>query len=91
MTQPSISYKRHRFPPEIIAHVVWLCVRFNLSLCEVEEMMLERCIDVSYEAVPRWTRKFGTLIARNLRCRQARPGDVWHLDEVVVKIADQSF
>ena len=53
--------------------------------------MLERGIDVSYETVRRWTRKFGSLIARNLRCRQARPGDVWHLDEVVVKIADRSF
>lgn len=91
MSQPSISYKRHRFPPEIIAHAVWLYVRFNLSLREVEEMMLERGIDVSYETVRRWTRKFGSLIARNLRRRQARPGDVWHLDEVVVKIADRPF
>ncbi|PVA08401.1 IS6 family transposase [Pelagivirga sediminicola] len=91
MTQPSISYKRHRFPPEIIAHAVWLYVRFNLSLREVEEMLLERGIDVSYETVRRWTRKFGSLIARNLRHRQARPGDVWHLDEVVVKIAGRPF
>jgi len=91
MTQPSISYRRHRFPPEIIAHAVWLYVRFNLSLREVEEMMLERGIDVSYESVRRWTRKFGSLIARNLRCRQDRPGDVWHLDEVMVKIAGRSF
>ncbi|AHD03640.1 transposase (plasmid) [Leisingera methylohalidivorans DSM 14336] len=91
MTQASISCKCHRFPPEIIAHAVWLCVRLNLSLREVEEMMLERGIDVSYETVRRWTRKFGSLIARNLRRRQARPGDVCHLDEVVVKIADRSF
>jgi len=91
MTQPSISYKRHRFPPEIIAHAVWLYVRFNLSLREVEEMMLERGIDVSYETIRRWTRKFGSLIARNLRRRQDRPGDVWHLDEVMVKIAGRSF
>lgn len=54
-------------------------------------MLLERGIDVSYETVRRWTRKFGSLIARNLRRRQARPGDVWHLDEVVLKIADRSF
>ena len=76
MTQPSVSYKRKRFLPEIIAHAVWLYVRFNLSLREVEEMMLERGIDVSYEKVRRWTRMFGPLIARNLRCRQARPGDI---------------
>ena len=86
-----ISYKRHRFPPQIIAHVVWLYVRFNLSLREVKEMMLERGVDVSYETIRRWTVKFGPLIARNLRRWQARPGDVWHLDEVVVKIAGRSF
>ncbi|MFZ7091448.1 IS6 family transposase [Primorskyibacter sp. 2E233] len=54
-----ISYKRHRFPPQIIAHVVWLYVRFNLSLREVEEMMLARGVDVSYETIRRWTGKFG--------------------------------
>ncbi len=91
MTQPSISYHRHRFPPDIIAHAVWLYVRFNPSLREVEEVLLERGIDVSCETVRRWTRKFGPQIARNLRRRQARPGDVWHLDEVVMKIAGKSF
>ena len=50
-----ISYKRQRFPPQIIAHVVWLYVRFNLSLREVEELMLERGADVSYETIRRWT------------------------------------
>ena len=90
-TRSIISYKRHRFPPEIIANAVWLYVRFNQSLREVEEMLLERGIDVSYETVRRWTSKFGPQIARNLRRRQARPGDVWHLDEVVVKIAGRSF
>lgn len=91
MQTPSISYKRHRFPPEIIAHAVWLYVRFNLSLREVEEMLLERGIDVSYETIRRWTAKFGLQIARNLRRRQARAGDVWHLDEVVVKISGRKF
>mgnify|MGYP005993037493 FL=1 len=86
-----ISYKRHRFPPQIIAHVVWLYVRFNLSLREVEEMMLARGVDVSYETIRRWSFKFGPLIAHALRGRQPRPGDVWHLDEVVVKIAGRSY
>lgn len=53
-----VSYKRHRFPPEIIAHAVWLYVRFNLSLREVEEMLLKRGIDVSYETIRRWVAKF---------------------------------
>ncbi len=91
MHTPSINYKRHRFPAQIIAHAVWLYVRFNLSLREVEEMLLERGIDVSYETIRRWTVKFGQQIARNLRRRQSRPGDIWHLDEVVVKIAGRSY
>lgn len=91
MTQPQISYKRHRFPHEIIAHAVWLCVRFNLSLREVEEMLLERGIDVSYGTIRRWTAKFAPRIARSLRRRQARPGDIWYLDEVQVKIAGRKF
>jgi len=54
MQKQFISNKRHRFPPQIIAHAVWLYVRFNLSLREVEEMLLERGIDVSYETIRRW-------------------------------------
>ena len=89
-TQKS-SYKHHRFPPQIIAHVVWLYVLFNLSLREVEELMLERGVDVSYETIRRCVVKFGPLIAPVLRRRQPRPGDVWHLDEVVVMIAGRSY
>jgi putative transposase len=76
MQTQKISYKRHRFPPQIIAHVFWLYVRFNLSLREVKEMMLVRGVDVSYETIRRWTVKFGPLIARVLRRRRPRPGDV---------------
>ncbi|MBB4956165.1 putative transposase [Agrobacterium vitis] len=89
MQTSDISFKRHRFPPQIIAHAVWLYLRFNLSLREVEEMLLKRGIDVSYETVRRWTAKFGPQIARNLRRQQACPGDVWYLDEVVVKVRIQ--
>lgn len=91
MQTEKISYKRHRFPAQIIAHAVWLYARFNLSLREVEELMLERGVDVSYETIRRWTVKFGPVITHVLRRRQPRPGDVWHLDEVVVKIAGQSY
>lgn len=91
MPSPSISYKRHRFPSQIIAHAVWLYIRSNLSLREVEEMLLERGIDVLYESIRRWTVKFRPRIARSLRKRQARPGDVWHLDEVVLKIASKKL
>jgi putative transposase len=83
----SVSYKRHRFPPEIIAHAVWLSYRFPLSLRMVEEMLLERGIVVSYETIRRWGRKFGPDYARRLRRKQPSPNDVWHLDEVVISIA----
>ena len=82
MTKSRLSYKRHRFPPEIIAHAVWPYCRFNLSFREVEEMFLERGIDISYETIRRWVAKFGPAIARGLRRRQPQPGDIWHLDEV---------
>ncbi len=86
MTKP-ISYKRHRFPPQIIAHAVWLYFRFPLSLRLVEEMLLERGIVVSYETIRRWGKKFGPAYARRLRRKQPSPHDVWHLDEVVISIA----
>jgi putative transposase len=88
MTKP-VSYKRHRFPPEIIAHAVWLYFRFPLSLRLVEEMLLERGIVVSYETVRRWALKFGPAYARRLRRKTPSRRDIWHLDEVVVTIAGQ--
>ncbi|MGV1829097.1 IS6 family transposase [Agrobacterium vitis] len=91
MQTPDISFKRHRFAPQIVSQAVWLYMRFNLSLREVEEMLLERGIDLSYDSIHRWIAKFGPHIARNLLRRQARPGDVWHLDEVVVKCAGEKF
>ncbi|WP_414475280.1 IS6 family transposase [Microvirga sp. M2] len=83
----SVSYTRHRFPPQIIAHAVWLYFRFPLSLRLVEEMLLERGIVVSYETIRRWGRKFGPEYARRLRRKPPRSNDVWHLDEVVISIA----
>jgi transposase-like protein len=64
MTTPPVSYKNHRFPPPIIAHAVWLYFRFPLSLRLVEEMLLERGIIASYEAIWRWGRKFGPAYAK---------------------------
>jgi len=86
MTQPSVSYKRHRFPPAIIAHAVWLYFRFPLSLRLVEEMLLERGIVVSYETVRRWAMKFGRDYARRLKHKTPSRRDIWHLDEIVVSI-----
>jgi putative transposase len=82
----SLSYKGHRYPVEVISHCVWLYFRFPLSFREVEELMLERGIVVSYETVRRWCAKFGQTYANALRRRQPQPGDKWHLDEVFIKI-----
>jgi putative transposase len=84
-----LSYCRHRFPPSIIQHGIWLYLRFTLSYRDVEDLLAERGLDVSYETVRRWVLKFGPLIARNLRQRRPRPSNRWHLDEMVVRIAGQ--
>ena len=86
MSLRPISYKRHRFPPDIISHAVWLYFRFPLSLRLVEEMLLERSISVSYETIRRWALKFGADYARRLKRKAPARSDVWHLDEVVISI-----
>ena len=84
-----ISFKRHRFPAEVIRHAVWLYFRFTLSIRDVEELLAERGIEVSREAVRTWVIKFGQLFAKNLRRRQPRPTGRWHLDEMAVKIGGE--
>ena len=81
-----ISY-RHRFPPVVIQHAVWLYLRFTLSYRDVEELLAERGLDMSYESVRSWVLKFGPMIARRLRQGRPRPSDRWHLDEMVIRIA----
>ena len=82
-----ISYRGYRFPPEIIHQAIWLYLRFTLSLRDVEELLAERGIMVSYETVRRWVNHFGPLIAADLRKRRPKPHTTWHLDEVYLKIA----
>ncbi len=82
MKSPPDPHYRHRFPAEIISHAVWLYHVFSLSLRDVELLLAERGIVVSYETVRRWCRKFGQSFADCLRRRRPRPGDKWHLDGV---------
>ena len=82
-----ISYARHRFPPDVIRHAVWLYLRFTLSYRDVEDLLAERGLEVSNETIRRWVLKFGPAIARNLRRGRPTPHDKWHLDEMVVSIA----
>jgi len=86
-----ISYRRHRFPPVVIQHAVWLYLRFTLSYRDVEELLAERGLDISYESVRSWVLKFGPAIARGLRECRPRPSDRWHLDEMVVRIAGRQM
>jgi len=82
----SSSYRRHRFPAAVIQQAVWLYFRFPLSLRDVEDMLSQRGIDVSYETVRRWSSKFGLAYARKLRRSHPRADTRWHLDEVFVSI-----
>ena len=81
-----ISYRGYRFPPEIIQQAIWLYLRFTLSLRDVEDLLAERGVPVSYETVRRWVNHFGPMIAADLRKRRLKPHTTWHLDEVYLKI-----
>ena len=79
-------YSRHRFHPNIIRRAIWMYFRFNLSFRDVEELMIERGVDVSYETIRRWVDKFGSQYAKRIKSRCDPPSPVWHLDEVYTKI-----
>jgi putative transposase len=87
----TISFARHQFLPDIIRHAVWLYLRFTLSFRDVEDLLAERGLDVSYETVRRWVLKFGPLFANELRRRRPRPTSQWHLDEMAVLIGGGRF
>ncbi len=80
------TYKRHRFPPEIISYAVWLYYRFNLSHRDVEDLLAERGVEVSYESIRLWCIKFGSKYSRRLRRNHSGFGDTFYLDEVFVRI-----
>jgi len=81
-----VSCSRHRFPSLIIQHSIWLYFKFSLSYRDVEGLLSERGIDVSYETVRRWVLKFGPVYARRLNKSRPKPSGRWHLDEVFVSI-----
>ncbi len=81
-----IGYAGYRFPPAIIQQAIWLYLRFTLSFRDVEDLLAERGIVVSYETVRRCVNHFGPMIAADLRKRRPKPHSIWHLDEVDLKI-----
>jgi putative transposase len=84
-----ISHACHRFPADVTRQTVWLCFRFTLSFRDVEDLMAERGIDVSYETIRCWTQKFGRLFARNLRRKRPCPTGRWHQYEMVMRIGGE--
>jgi putative transposase len=85
------TYRGHRFPPEVISYAVWLYHRFTLSFRDVEDLLAERGITVSYEAIRNWCMKFGPTYARSLRRKQGRHGDIWHVDELFITIRGERY
>jgi putative transposase len=80
------TYKRHRFPPDIISYAVWLYYRFNLSHRDIEDLLAERGITVSREAIRLWCIKFGAIYTRRLKRKHQGYGDTFYIDEVFVRI-----
>ena len=86
MTSQAPNYHGYRFPPEIISHAVWLYHRFCLSFRDAEDLLAQRGITVTYEAIRHWCQTFGPDCARRLRHRRGRLGDTWYLDELFVNV-----
>ncbi len=86
MRKSASLYKRHRFPPEIIQYAVWLYYHFNLSQRDIEDLLAERGIVVSYESIRLWCNKFGPAYTRRLKRRHQGFGDTFYIDEVFVNI-----
>jgi putative transposase len=91
MNSHTPTYHGYRFPSEIISHAVWLYHRFSLSFRDVDDLLAERGITVSYETIRQWCLKFGARFAGSLKRRQGRLGDTWHLDELFVSIRGRRY
>ena len=88
---PLLSYSGYRFPRDIIQRAVWLYLRFTLSFRDVEELLAERGIEVTYESVRRWVLTFGPMMARRLRASRPRPHGRWHMDEMFVRVGGKQM
>ena len=89
MSKRKPRYHGHRFPPEIMSYAIWVYNRFSMSFRDVEELLAERGLIVSYESIRRWCLKFGTGYRQGLKRREGRLGDAWYVDEVFIKIGGQ--
>ena len=88
---PPLSYSGYRYPRDIIQRAVWMYLRFTLSFRDVEELLAERGIVVTYESIRRWVLTFGPMMARRLRARRPKPHGRWHLDEMCVRVGGKQM
>lgn len=86
---PASRLKGFRFPRSVISYAVWVYHRFNISLRDVEDLLAERGVILTYETIRDWVARFGTQIAAQIRRGRSQPADKWHLDEMVVMIRSQ--
>ena len=91
MNRTATLYKRHRFPPDIIQYAVWVYHRFAMSHRDVEDLLAERGVTVSYETIRLWCKKFGPIYARRMKRTHQGYGDTFFIDEVFVKIRGQQM
>ena len=87
----NMSYRCHRFPPEIIQYAVWLYSKFTLSYRDIEDLLAELGLDISYETIRRWVNKFGGGYARPIRSNRPAGDTTWHLDEMVIVINGKKY
>src|SRR5258708_236841 len=91
MKNPKSLYHGHRFPAAVISCAVRWYFRFQLSLRDIEELLFERGVIVSYETIRRWCDKFGTGFAHRVKAARRKPGSTWHLDEVFVTLRGEPY
>src|ERR1700737_1531423 len=91
MKKAKSLYPGHRFPAAVISHAVRWYFRFQLSLRDIEELLFERGVIVSYETVRRWCDKFGASFAQRVKAARRKPGATWHLDEVFVTLRGEPY
>ncbi|MGF6440956.1 IS6 family transposase [Paraburkholderia youngii] len=90
-TKTKSLYRGHRFPATVISHAVRWHFRFQLSLRDIEELLFERGVTVSYETIRRWCEKFGAAFAHRMKAARRKPGSTWHLDEMFVTLRGQPY
>ncbi|WP_439672968.1 IS6 family transposase (plasmid) [Cupriavidus necator] len=91
MQKSKSLYHGHRFPPVVISHAVRWYSRFNLSPRDIEELLFERGVIVSYETIRRWCDKFGAGFAHRAKSARRKPGSTWHLDEMFVTLRGEPY